>query len=72
MPDRQPEPWESGAPGPFVQLPRARGTVEVWAPWRYLPKGEVRWGTALREMLRIDLAASPLPSSRRTHSEENS
>lgn len=24
MPDRQPEPWESSAAGPFLQLPRAR------------------------------------------------
>jgi hypothetical protein len=31
MPDRQPEPWETNAAGAFLQLPRARGTVEVWA-----------------------------------------
>jgi hypothetical protein len=31
MPDRQPEPWESSAPGPFVTMERARGTVEICA-----------------------------------------
>jgi hypothetical protein len=31
MPDRTPEPWETNAAGAFLQLPRARGTVEVWA-----------------------------------------
>jgi hypothetical protein len=31
MPDRQSEPWESGAPGPFLTLEAAHGTVEVWA-----------------------------------------
>jgi hypothetical protein len=31
MPDRQPEPWESSAPGPFVTMERTRGTVEIHA-----------------------------------------
>lgn len=31
MPDRQPEPSESSAAGPFCTMRRARGTVEVWA-----------------------------------------
>ena len=32
MADRQREPWETNAAGAFLQLPRVRGTVEVWAP----------------------------------------
>jgi hypothetical protein len=31
MPDRQPEPWETNAAGPFCTMRRAHGTVEVWA-----------------------------------------
>jgi hypothetical protein len=31
MPDRKPEPWESGAPGPFVWIETPQGNVEVWA-----------------------------------------
>jgi hypothetical protein len=31
MRDRQPEPWESSAPGPLVTMERARGTVEIHA-----------------------------------------
>jgi hypothetical protein len=31
MPDRKPEPWESGASGPFLWIETARGNVEVWA-----------------------------------------
>jgi hypothetical protein len=31
MPDRQPEPWESSASGPFVTIEGAHGTVEIWA-----------------------------------------
>ena len=38
MHDRQPEPWESTAPGPFVTMERARGTVEIHA------LGEQRFG----------------------------
>ena len=32
MPDRQPEPWATNAAAAFPQLPRTRGTVEVWGP----------------------------------------
>jgi hypothetical protein len=32
VPDREPEPWESSAAGPFLTLERARGSVEMWAP----------------------------------------
>jgi hypothetical protein len=31
MPDRQPEPWENSAAGPFCTMRRAHGTVEMWA-----------------------------------------
>jgi hypothetical protein len=31
MPEREPEPWESGAPGPFLWIEKPRGVVEVWA-----------------------------------------
>ena len=31
MPDRKPEPWESGAAAPFLWIETARGNVEVWA-----------------------------------------
>jgi hypothetical protein len=31
MPDREPEPWESGAAAPFLWIETARGNVEVWA-----------------------------------------
>ena len=32
MPDREPEPWESGAASPFLWMETARGNnVEVWA-----------------------------------------
>jgi hypothetical protein len=31
MPDRQPEPRENSAPGPFVTIERPRGTVEIQA-----------------------------------------
>jgi len=43
MPNRKPEPWESGAAAPFLWIETARGNVEVWA------LGEDRfWITALR------------------------
>jgi hypothetical protein len=31
MPDRKPEPWESGAAPPFLWIETAQGNVEVWA-----------------------------------------
>jgi hypothetical protein len=31
MRDREPEPWETNAAGPFCTMRRAHGTVEVWA-----------------------------------------
>jgi hypothetical protein len=31
MRDREPEPWETNAQGPFLTVEGARGTVEVWA-----------------------------------------
>jgi len=31
MPDRKPEPWESGAAAPFLWIETAQGNVEVWA-----------------------------------------
>jgi len=31
MPDREPEPWESGAASPFLWIETPRGNVEVWA-----------------------------------------
>jgi hypothetical protein len=31
MPDREPEPWESGAAAPFPWIETAQGNVEVWA-----------------------------------------
>jgi hypothetical protein len=31
MADRRPEPWESGASGPFLWIETPRGNVEVWA-----------------------------------------
>jgi hypothetical protein len=31
MTDRQPEPWESSASGPFVTIEGAHGNVEIWA-----------------------------------------
>jgi hypothetical protein len=31
MPDRKPEPWESGAAAPFLTIEKPRGVVEVWA-----------------------------------------
>ena len=31
MPDRKPEPWESGAAGPFLWIETPHGTVEMWA-----------------------------------------
>jgi hypothetical protein len=31
MPDREPEPWESGAAAPFLSIETARGNVEMWA-----------------------------------------
>jgi hypothetical protein len=31
MPDRKPEPWESGAMAPFLSIDKPRGVVEVWA-----------------------------------------
>jgi hypothetical protein len=29
--DREPEPRQSYKPGPFISMPRERGTVTVWA-----------------------------------------
>jgi hypothetical protein len=31
MPDREPEPCESGAASPFLWIETPRGNVEVWA-----------------------------------------
>jgi hypothetical protein len=31
MPDREPEPWESGAAAPFLWIETPRGNVEMWA-----------------------------------------
>jgi hypothetical protein len=31
MPDREPEPWESGAAAPFLWIETPQGNVEVWA-----------------------------------------
>jgi hypothetical protein len=31
MPDREPEPWESGAAAPFLRIETAQGNVDVWA-----------------------------------------
>jgi hypothetical protein len=31
MPNRTPEPWESGAAAPFLWIETAQGNVEVWA-----------------------------------------
>jgi hypothetical protein len=31
MPDRKPEPWESGASAPFLWIETAQGNVAVWA-----------------------------------------
>jgi hypothetical protein len=31
MSDRDPEPWETNAQGPFLTVEGARGAVEVWA-----------------------------------------
>jgi hypothetical protein len=31
MPDREPEPWESGAGAPFLWIETPGGNVEVWA-----------------------------------------
>jgi hypothetical protein len=31
MPDRKPEPWESGAAAPFLTIEKPHGAVEVWA-----------------------------------------
>ena len=31
MPDRKPEPWESGAASPFLWIETPRGNVELWA-----------------------------------------
>jgi hypothetical protein len=31
MPDREPEPWESGAAAPFLWIETPRGNLEVWA-----------------------------------------
>jgi hypothetical protein len=31
MGDREPEPWQRNEPGPFISMPRERGTVTVWA-----------------------------------------
>jgi hypothetical protein len=31
MPDRTPEPWESGAASPFLSIETAHCSVEVWA-----------------------------------------
>jgi hypothetical protein len=31
MPNRKPEPWESGAAAPFLWIATAQGNVEVWA-----------------------------------------
>jgi hypothetical protein len=30
MPDREPEPWESGAAAPFLWIETPQGNVEVW------------------------------------------
>jgi hypothetical protein len=30
MPDREPEPWESGAAAPFLWIETAQGNVEMW------------------------------------------
>ena len=31
MPERKPEPWDSGAAAPFPWIETAQGNVEVWA-----------------------------------------
>jgi hypothetical protein len=31
MPEREPEPRESGAAAPFLSIEKPRGVVEVWA-----------------------------------------
>jgi hypothetical protein len=31
MPDRKPEPWESGAAAPFLWIETPQGNVEMWA-----------------------------------------
>ena len=30
MPDREPEPWESGAAAPVLWIETAQGNVEMW------------------------------------------
>ena len=31
MPNRKPEPWESGAAAPFLWIETPQGNVEMWA-----------------------------------------
>ena len=31
MTKREPAHWETNAPGPFITMPRERGTVTIWA-----------------------------------------
>jgi hypothetical protein len=45
MPDRRPEPWESGAPGPFLWIEGS--PVEVWRRDRpFRPATHDEWGPA--------------------------
>ena len=45
--NREPEAWESTAPGPFLRMERPRGVVEVWT------LGEDRFAVRAYEKERI-------------------
>jgi len=47
MADREPEVWESTAPGPLLRMERPRGVVEVWT------LGEDRFAVRAYEKERI-------------------
>jgi hypothetical protein len=51
---REPALWETNAPGPFITMPRKRGTVTVWALGR--DRFQVEAPDASREIDGFDAA----------------
>ena len=54
MPDRKPEPWESGAAAPFLWIETAQGNVGLWA----LGEDRFRVGPPDHEQLVVGFAGA--------------
>jgi hypothetical protein len=58
MPDRKPEPWESGAAAPFLWIETAQGNVEMSALGALVERGHTNLGKARPPRFGARLAAS--------------